>query len=70
MSTSTKMVAIGLVLSMLFAAGLIVVGCDGSSSAVKETPVQPAPDGAVAPGVEGGTPGGWRFASRNSRNGW
>ena len=57
MRMSTKTIAIGLVLSMASAVGLVVVGCDDSSGAVKETPVLPMPDGAVNPGVDGGGPG-------------
>lgn len=57
MSTSTKTIAIGLVLSMVLAGGLVVVGCDDSSGAVKETPVSPTPDAAARPASDGGGPG-------------
>ena len=54
MKTSTM--AIGLALTLLAAGALVVVACDGSSGAVKETPVT-TPDAAVGPGVDGGGPG-------------
>jgi len=52
MSTPTK--AIALAITLLTAAALLVVACDDSSGAVKETPVHPTADGAVGPGVDAG----------------
>ena len=46
--------AIGLALTLLTSTAILVVACDDSSGAVKETPVQPRADGAVGPGVDAG----------------
>jgi hypothetical protein len=48
------MKALAAALSLLTAGAPLVVACDGSSSAVKETPVLPTADGAVGPGVDAG----------------
>lgn len=52
MKTPTK--AVALALALLTAGAILVVACDNSSGAVKETPVQPTADGAVVPGVDAG----------------
>jgi hypothetical protein len=53
---TTRTQAVGIALALLTASAMIVVACDDSSSAVKETPVA-TPDGSAAPVIEAGGPG-------------
>jgi hypothetical protein len=50
---NTRTQAVGIALALLTASAMVVVACDDSSSAVKETPVA-MPDGAAAPVIDGG----------------
>lgn len=58
MKTPAK--ALGLAVALLSAGAILVVACDDSSGAVKETPVLPTADGAApgsdaGPGTDGGS---------------